>query len=66
MLLEEESQEVSKLPSWTHNGVDTEKTTQENAQESEKDDQDNAPDWMSDILSAPDTSLVNSTTNDFR
>lgn len=34
--------------------------------ERERDDQDNTPDWLSDVLSAPDTSLINSTINDYR
>lgn len=35
-------------------------------QDRDRDDQDNTPDWLSDVLSAPDSSLINSATHDYR
>ncbi|XP_043258744.1 uncharacterized protein LOC122400979 isoform X2 [Colletes gigas] len=71
LLSDEEAQEIARLLSPTTN---TEPVNEENAidknkemdKEREREDQDNTPDWLSDVLSAPDTSLINSTTNDYR
>lgn len=71
MLSDEEAQEIARLLSPTTNA---EAVSEENAidknkemdKEREREDQDNTPDWLSDVLSAPDTSLINSTTNDYR
>ncbi|XP_076636168.1 protein phosphatase 1 regulatory subunit spinophilin isoform X5 [Colletes latitarsis] len=70
LLSDEEAQEIARLLSPTTN---TEAVNEENAidknkemdKEREREDQDNTPDWLSDVLSAPDTSLINSTTNDY-
>nr|XP_034185905.1 uncharacterized protein LOC117606947 isoform X2 [Osmia lignaria] len=70
LLSDEEAQEIARLLSpTTHNEVVSEENSidksKEMDKEREKDDQDNTPDWLSDVLSAPDTSLINSTTNDY-
>ncbi|XP_076167269.1 protein phosphatase 1 regulatory subunit spinophilin isoform X3 [Ptiloglossa arizonensis] len=70
LLSDEEAQEIARLLSPTTNA---EAVSEENAidknkemdKEREREDQDNTPDWLSDVLSAPDTSLINSTTNDY-
>ncbi|XP_043494601.1 uncharacterized protein LOC122519299 [Polistes fuscatus] len=70
LLSDEEAQEIARLLSPANT---TEATDEEIAIEKEKDvdkdkdreEQDNAPDWLSDVLSAPDTSLINSTTHDY-
>ncbi|XP_015171033.1 PREDICTED: uncharacterized protein LOC107063641 isoform X1 [Polistes dominula] len=70
LLSDEEAQEIARLLSPTNT---TEAADEEIAIEKEKDvdkdkdreEQDNAPDWLSDVLSAPDTSLINSTTHDY-
>ncbi|XP_076246868.1 protein phosphatase 1 regulatory subunit spinophilin isoform X2 [Calliopsis andreniformis] len=71
LLSDEEAQEIARLLSPTAN---TDAVSEENSidkhkemdKEREREDQDNTPDWLSDVLSAPDTSLINSTTNDYR
>lgn len=67
---DEEAQEIARLLSPTHAEVVSEENSidknREMDKERERDDQDNTPDWLSDVLSAPDTSLINSTTNDYR
>nr|XP_031825937.1 uncharacterized protein LOC116424110 isoform X2 [Nomia melanderi] len=71
LLSDEEAQEIARLLSPT---VNTEAVNEGNSidkskeidKEREREDQDNTPDWLSDVLSAPDTSLINSTTNDYR
>ncbi|XP_017876510.1 uncharacterized protein LOC108622900 isoform X3 [Ceratina calcarata] len=70
LLSDEEAQEIARLLSpATHAEVVSEENsvdkTREMDKEKERDDQDNTPDWLSDVLSAPDTSLINSTTNDY-
>ncbi|CAK9832370.1 Ppp1r9a [Anthophora retusa] len=70
LLSDEEAQEIARLLSPTAHGevVSEENSIDKNREmdkEREKDDQDNTPDWLSDVLSAPDTSLINSTTNDY-
>lgn len=69
LLSDEEAQEIARLLSpTTHAEVVSEESIDKNKEidkEREKDDQDNTPDWLSDVLSAPDTSLINSTTNDY-
>ncbi|XP_076661907.1 protein phosphatase 1 regulatory subunit spinophilin isoform X2 [Halictus rubicundus] len=70
LLSDEEAQEIARLLSPTvsaeavndGNSIDKNK---ELDKEREREDQDNTPDWLSDVLSAPDTSLINSTTNDY-
>ncbi|XP_054014993.1 uncharacterized protein LOC128895960 isoform X2 [Hylaeus anthracinus] len=70
LLSDEEAQEIARLLSPTanaetvneENGIDKSKDMDK---EREREDQDNTPDWLSDVLSAPDTSLINSTTNDY-
>ncbi|XP_015428898.1 PREDICTED: uncharacterized protein LOC107185675 [Dufourea novaeangliae] len=70
LLSDEEAQEIARLLSPTvnaeavsdGNSIDKNK---EMDKEREREDQDNTPDWLSDVLSAPDTSLINSTTNDY-
>nr|XP_031825938.1 uncharacterized protein LOC116424110 isoform X3 [Nomia melanderi] len=70
LLSDEEAQEIARLLSPT---VNTEAVNEGNSidkskeidKEREREDQDNTPDWLSDVLSAPDTSLINSTTNDY-
>lgn len=68
---DEEAQEIARLLSpTTHAEVVSEENSvdknREMDKEREREDQDNTPDWLSDVLSAPDTSLINSTTNDYR
>nr|XP_012149431.1 PREDICTED: uncharacterized protein LOC100880320 isoform X3 [Megachile rotundata] len=70
LLSDEEAQEIARLLSPTaHNDVVSEENSidknKDMEKERERDDQDNTPDWLSDVLSAPDTSLINSTTNDY-
>ncbi|XP_060819796.1 uncharacterized protein LOC132909168 isoform X3 [Bombus pascuorum] len=70
LLSDEEAQEIARLLSpTTHAEVVSEENSidknREMDKERERDDQDNTPDWLSDVLSAPDTSLINSTTNDY-
>ncbi|KAK2583696.1 hypothetical protein KPH14_009620 [Odynerus spinipes] len=72
LLSDEEAQEIARLLSPTNT---TEPADEEIVIEKEKDvdkdkdkdreEQDNAPDWLSDVLSAPDSSLINSTTHDY-
>ncbi|XP_035718945.1 uncharacterized protein LOC118440259 isoform X2 [Vespa mandarinia] len=70
LLSDEEAQEIARLLSPTNT---TEAADEEISIEKEKDvdkdkdreEQDNAPDWLSDVLSAPDSSLINSTTHDY-
>ncbi|XP_078038813.1 protein phosphatase 1 regulatory subunit spinophilin isoform X3 [Augochlora pura] len=70
LLSDEEAQEIARLLSPTvsaeaindGNSIDKNK---ELDKEREREDQDNTPDWLSDVLSAPDTSLINSITNDY-
>lgn len=68
---DEEAQEIARLlsPSANTEAVSEENSVDKNKEtdkEREREDQDNTPDWLSDVLSAPDTSLINSTTNDYR
>ncbi|XP_076752952.1 protein phosphatase 1 regulatory subunit spinophilin isoform X2 [Xylocopa sonorina] len=70
LLSDEEAQEIARLLSpIAHAEVVSEENSvdksREMDKEKERDDQDNTPDWLSDVLSAPDTSLINSTTNDY-
>ncbi|XP_033209599.1 uncharacterized protein LOC117168224 isoform X3 [Belonocnema kinseyi] len=68
LLSDEEAQEIARLLSPTSaNGLVTEDKPEDQEAESSKDkeDQDNAPDWLSDVLSAQDSSQVNSTTQDY-
>lgn len=71
MLSDEEAQEIARLLSPTGandaiigDGISNDKDKE--GQDRDRDDQDNTPDWLSDVLSAPDSSLINSATHDYR
>lgn len=68
MLSDEEAQEIARLLSPTNaNGIVTEDKPDEREDNiKDKEDHDNAPDWLSDVLSVQDSSVVNSTTQDYR
>ncbi|XP_076282693.1 protein phosphatase 1 regulatory subunit spinophilin isoform X3 [Lasioglossum baleicum] len=70
LLSDEEAQEIARLlsPTVSTEAVNDGSSIDKNKEldkEREREDQDNTPDWLSDVLSAPDTSLINSTTNDY-
>lgn len=71
MLSDEEAQEIARLLSPTSadgaagDGISNDKNKEGQDRDS-RDDQDNTPDWLSDVLSAPDSSLINSATHDYR
>ncbi|XP_076685038.1 protein phosphatase 1 regulatory subunit spinophilin isoform X3 [Andrena cerasifolii] len=70
LLSDEEAQEIARLlsPTASAEAVSEDTSIDKNKEmdkEREREDQDNASDWLSDVLSAPDTSLINSTTNDY-
>ncbi|XP_018343123.1 PREDICTED: uncharacterized protein LOC108749099 isoform X3 [Trachymyrmex septentrionalis] len=71
LLSDEEAQEIARLLSPTGandaiigDGISNDKDKE--GQDKDRDDQDNTPDWLSDVLSAPDSSLINSATHDYR
>lgn len=70
MLSDEEAQEIARLLSPTGagdavgDGISNEKDKE--GQDKDREEQDNTPDWLSDVLSAPDSSLINSATHDYR
>jgi len=69
LLSDEEAQEIARLLSPTDtddagDGISNDKDKE--GQDRDRDDQDNTPDWLSDVLSAPDSSLINSATHDYR
>lgn len=71
MLSDEEAQEIARLLSPTNPATDPasdDKVIDKDKEDKDKggDDQDNTIDWLSDVLSAPDSSLINSTTHDYR
>ncbi|XP_012270430.1 uncharacterized protein LOC105694386 isoform X2 [Orussus abietinus] len=71
LLSDEEAQEIARLlsPTTTVGLVAEEKTSDKNKdadKEKDREELDNTPDWLSDVLSAPDTSLINSITQDYR
>lgn len=65
LLSDEEAQEIARLlsPADTEGKVLVEKE-KSHEKEREKEDCDNTPDWLSDVLSAPDSSIINSTAQD--
>ncbi|KAL0119591.1 hypothetical protein PUN28_007793 [Cardiocondyla obscurior] len=70
LLSDEEAQEIVKLLSPTgandaiiSDGISNDKDKE--GQDRDREDQDNTPDWLSDVLSAPDSSLINSATHDY-
>ncbi|EGI65455.1 Neurabin-1 [Acromyrmex echinatior] len=70
LLSDEEAQEIARLLSPTGandaiigDGISNDKDKE--GQDKDRDDQDNTPDWLSDVLSAPDSSLINSATHDY-
>ncbi|XP_018044273.1 PREDICTED: uncharacterized protein LOC108684453 isoform X2 [Atta colombica] len=70
LLSDEEAQEIARLLSPTSandaiigDGISNDKDKE--GQDKDRDDQDNTPDWLSDVLSAPDSSLINSATHDY-
>ncbi|XP_029174637.1 uncharacterized protein LOC114943213 isoform X2 [Nylanderia fulva] len=71
LLSDEEAQEIARLLSPTgvdgamagDDGISNDKNKE--GQDSRDDQQDNTPDWLSDVLSAPDSSLINSATHDY-
>ncbi|XP_018399386.1 PREDICTED: titin homolog isoform X2 [Cyphomyrmex costatus] len=70
LLSDEEAQEIARLLSPTGandaiigDGISNDKDKE--GQDRDRDDQDNTPDWLSDVLSAPDSSLINSATHDY-
>ncbi|XP_012225104.1 uncharacterized protein Spn isoform X4 [Linepithema humile] len=69
LLSDEEAQEIARLLSPTSadgavgDGISNDKDKE--GQDRDRDDQDNTPDWLSDVLSAPDSSLINSATHDY-
>ncbi|XP_048510097.1 uncharacterized protein LOC105690282 isoform X3 [Athalia rosae] len=69
LLSDEEAQEIARLLSPTTTtatpGDKDREIDRENDREKDREEQDNTPDWLSDVLSAPDSSLVNSTTHDY-
>lgn len=73
MLSDEEAQEIARLLSPTGandaiigDGISNDKDKDKEGQDRDREDQDNTPDWLSDVLSAPDSSLINSATHDYR
>ncbi|XP_043284871.1 uncharacterized protein Spn isoform X2 [Venturia canescens] len=75
LLSDEEAREIARLLSpgnATGPAVGETKITEkekegEKEREREREEMDNTPDWLSDVLSAPDTSLINSSTaHDYR
>ncbi|XP_011253664.2 uncharacterized protein LOC105249703 isoform X4 [Camponotus floridanus] len=70
LLSDEEAQEIARLLSPTGadgvagDGISNDKNKEGQDRDS-RDDQDNTPDWLSDVLSAPDSSLINSATHDY-
>ncbi|XP_050461006.1 uncharacterized protein LOC126856506 isoform X1 [Cataglyphis hispanica] len=70
LLSDEEAQEIARLLSPTSvdgaagDGISNDKNKEGQDRDS-RDDQDNTPDWLSDVLSAPDSSLINSATHDY-
>ncbi|XP_072763772.1 uncharacterized protein Spn isoform X2 [Anoplolepis gracilipes] len=71
LLSDEEAQEIARLlsPSGADgaagDGISNDKNKEGQDRDS-RDDQDNTPDWLSDVLSAPDSSIINSATHDYR
>lgn len=72
LLSDEEAREIARLlspSSATAVGepkpADKDKDAEKD-KEREREEMDNTPDWLSDVLSAPDTSLINSTAQDYR
>ncbi|XP_063976441.1 neurabin-1 isoform X1 [Diachasmimorpha longicaudata] len=69
LLSDEEAQEIARLLSPTLDPSSEEHTLEKDmGQEKEKLDKeelDNTPDWLSDVLSAQDSSIINSTTQDY-
>ncbi|XP_011301187.1 neurabin-1 isoform X2 [Fopius arisanus] len=68
LLSDEEAQEIARLLSPTIDSTSEEHTLEKDlGQEKEKDkeDMDNTPDWLSDVLSVQDSSIINSTTQDY-
>ncbi|XP_011866776.1 PREDICTED: uncharacterized protein LOC105561421 isoform X4 [Vollenhovia emeryi] len=70
LLSDEEAQEIARLLSPTGandaiigDGISNDKDKE--GQDRDREDQDNTPDWLSDVLSAPDSSLINSATHDY-
>lgn len=66
---DEEAQEIARLLSPTTTApvaINEKPMEKEKETEKDKEDHDNTPDWLSDVLSAPDSSLINSTTQDYR
>ncbi|XP_024937073.1 uncharacterized protein LOC107264152 isoform X2 [Cephus cinctus] len=71
LLSDEEAQEIARLLSPTSTTApataEEEKRLDKNKEkdkDKDREEQDNTPDWLSDVLSAPDSSLINSTTQD--
>ncbi|XP_046753649.1 uncharacterized protein LOC124416534 isoform X2 [Diprion similis] len=67
LLSDEEAQEIARLLSPTTTTATPGDKDRELDRDNERDreEQDNTPDWLSDVLSAPDSSVVNSTTHDY-
>ncbi|CAL1678577.1 unnamed protein product [Lasius platythorax] len=71
LLSDEEAQEIARLLSPTGadgaagDGISNDKNKEGQDRDSRDDQQDNTPDWLSDVLSAPDSSLINSATHDY-
>lgn len=67
LLSDEEAQEIARLLSPTIDASEEHTLVKDVGQEKEKENQelDNTPDWLSDVLSAQDSSLINSTTQDY-
>lgn len=67
MLSDEEAQEIARLLLPTNaNGIASEEKPDEQGDDIKDKEDDNAPDWLSDVLSVQDSSVVNSTTQDYR
>ncbi|KAG7205372.1 hypothetical protein KM043_007369 [Ampulex compressa] len=70
LLSDEEAQEIARLlsPINTPDAMGEESSIDRNREmdkEKDREEQDNTPDWLSDVLSAPDSSLINSATHDY-
>lgn len=72
---DEEAREIARLlspsnatgPPVGETKVPEKEKDAEKEREREREEMDNTPDWLSDVLSAPDTSLINSSTaHDYR
>lgn len=66
LLSDEEAQEIARLLLPTNaNGIASEEKPDEQGDDIKDKEDDNAPDWLSDVLSVQDSSVVNSTTQDY-